>query len=96
MSALRLVVSHPGFFRLERVHAGHTGTCPQEAWAGLPCWHWDVGVSLREGQVSWWHGATWEETVSKAADAIEEAGRRVRCTCVDGLCDLHLGKKRGA
>lgn len=77
MSDAETVLGFPGFFRVERCHLGHMGPCPDghvSEYDGLPCWRFDVGVSLRVGVVDWWHGATWEEAISQAANAIRKQG----------------------
>lgn len=67
------VLSHPRFFRVERIHYGHRGECPQppESCDGVyPCWRFDVGVALVEGRCEWESGTTVQEALAKMAARI--------------------------
>jgi hypothetical protein len=84
------VLRHPGFFRIERVHSGHAVDCGapgSEAWPGMPCWHFDVGVSLVAGMVTWWHGATVSSALDHAVAAIKARGTAHAFTVDPGADD---------
>ena len=81
-AVLARVVSHPGFFRVERIHAGHDwckeGTCPRiDEHDGMPCWRYQIGVCIDEklARVDWFEAATWEEAAAMALTAIEGSTR---------------------
>jgi hypothetical protein len=78
LSALEEVVAHPRFFQLERAHYAHLDECPElpfiDQHGSRVCWHWQVGVAIREGRVDWFYGITCAEACESASSALAKSG----------------------
>lgn len=89
-NAIALVVWHPGFRQWERVHSGHVGDCPQQEPNGLPCWHFQVGVSLGRS-TAWWCSEDPYGCVRDAAEFITKVQGGALVRWCQNCTGHHLG-----
>jgi hypothetical protein len=76
--ALRIaaVMADERLFQAERVHSGHMGKCivPMDD-DGLPCWRFQVGLSVEYGRVRWIHGTDPLAVLEQAARVLLDGVR---------------------